>query len=126
MAKAAQKLVLNPSENIPYDQLVLSQKNVRHVRPLSDGLIFDLTAQRMLALRNALAADPDIAFVAAVHAFVLQRFYHAPSDSCLAADLHLVNDLQQLRVSTTTFRIGIGLSERCGSMAGRSGSRATS
>lgn len=53
------------------------------VRPLSDGLIFDLTAQRTLALRNALAADPDIAFVAALHAFVLQRFYHAPSETCL-------------------------------------------
>lgn len=53
------------------------------VRPLSEGLIFDLTAQRTLALRNALADDPDIAFVAALHAFVLQRFYHAPSETCL-------------------------------------------
>ena len=32
MARAAQKLVLNPSENIPYDKLVLSQKNVRRVK----------------------------------------------------------------------------------------------
>lgn len=53
------------------------------VRPLPDGLIFDLTAQRTLALRNALAGDPDIAFVAALHTFVLQTFHHATSDSCL-------------------------------------------
>lgn len=53
------------------------------IRPLSDGLIFDLTAQRTLALRSALAADPDVAFVAALHAFVLQLFFHSSSETCL-------------------------------------------
>lgn len=53
------------------------------IRPLSEGLIYDLTAQRTLALRNALAGDSDVAFVAALHAFVLQRFYHSTTDSCL-------------------------------------------
>lgn len=53
------------------------------IRPLPDGLIFDLTAQRTLALRNAIAGDPDVAFVAALHTFVLQTFHHSMSDSCL-------------------------------------------
>lgn len=53
------------------------------IRPLPEALIYDLTAQRTLALRNALAVDSDIAFVAALHAFVLQRFYNSTTDSCL-------------------------------------------
>jgi len=57
------------------------------IRPLSDGLIFDLTAQRTLALRNALAADFEVAFVAVLHAFVLQMFYHSSSDTCLEVTL---------------------------------------
>ena len=38
------------------------------IKPLPDRLVFDLTAQRTLALRNALAGDVDIAFVAVLHA----------------------------------------------------------
>ncbi|MER8478072.1 ParB N-terminal domain-containing protein [Mesorhizobium sp. M1163] len=57
------------------------------VKPLPDRLIFDLTAQRTLALRNALAGDVDIAFVAALHAFVLQAFYRFAPDTCLEMSL---------------------------------------
>lgn len=57
------------------------------IRPLSDGLIFDLTAQRSLALRNALAGDFEIAFVALLHAFVLQLFYNSTSETCLEITL---------------------------------------
>ena len=57
------------------------------MRPLSDRLVQDLTAERTLALRNALAADPDVAFVAALHAMVLQLFYRFASDSCLEISL---------------------------------------
>jgi ParB family chromosome partitioning protein len=53
------------------------------IKPLPDRLVFDLTAQRTLALRNALASDPDIAFVAVLHALVLQVFFRFASDSCL-------------------------------------------
>ncbi|MER9279557.1 ParB/RepB/Spo0J family partition protein [Mesorhizobium sp. M0522] len=53
------------------------------IKPLPDRLVFDLTAQRTLALRNALAGDVDIAFVAALHAFVLQVFYRFAPDTCL-------------------------------------------
>jgi ParB family chromosome partitioning protein len=53
------------------------------IKPLPERLVFDLTAQKTLALRNALASDVDIAFVAVLHAFVLQVFYCFAKDSCL-------------------------------------------
>jgi len=53
------------------------------IKPLPDRLVFDLTAQKTLALRNALAGDVDIAFVAVLHALVLQVFYRFAKDSCL-------------------------------------------
>ena len=53
------------------------------IKPLPDRLVFDLTAQKTLALRNALASDVDIAFVAVLHALVLQVFYRFAKDSCI-------------------------------------------
>lgn len=53
------------------------------IKPLPDRLVSDLTAQKTLALRNALAGDVDIAFVAVLHALVLQVFYRFAKDSCL-------------------------------------------
>jgi ParB family chromosome partitioning protein len=57
------------------------------VRPLSDRLVVDLTATRTVALRNALANEPVIAFIAVLHAFVLKTFYIYGSDSCLEVTL---------------------------------------
>jgi len=57
------------------------------IKPLPDRLVFDLTAQKTLALRNALASDVDIAFVAALHALVLQVFYRFAKDSCLEVNM---------------------------------------
>lgn len=57
------------------------------VKPLSDRLVLELTAYRTLALRNALAGDPDIAFLAVLHVLVLQSFYHFGSGSCLQITL---------------------------------------
>ncbi|NGO55419.1 ParB/RepB/Spo0J family partition protein [Allomesorhizobium camelthorni] len=57
------------------------------IKPLPDRLVFDLTAQRTLALRNALASDVDIAFVTVLHALVLQVFYRFAKDSCLEISL---------------------------------------
>lgn len=53
------------------------------IRPLSDRVIEDLTAARTIALRNALASDPSMALIAALHAFVLKTFFVYGSDSCL-------------------------------------------
>lgn len=57
------------------------------IKPLPERLVFDLTAQKTLALRNALASDVDIAFVAVLHALVRQVFYHFAKDSCLEISL---------------------------------------
>jgi ParB family chromosome partitioning protein len=57
------------------------------IRPLSDRLIEDLTAVRTVALRNALANDPVMAFIAALHVAVLKIFYRYGSDSCLEITL---------------------------------------
>ncbi|CVI62996.1 ParB/RepB/Spo0J family partition protein (plasmid) [Agrobacterium leguminum] len=57
------------------------------LRPLSDRVIEDLTAARTVALRNALANDPVIAFVAALHVAVLTIFYRYGADSCLEITL---------------------------------------
>jgi ParB family chromosome partitioning protein len=53
------------------------------LRPLPDKLLTELTAWRTLALREALGDDPDIAFLAALHAICLKMFYRYGSDSCL-------------------------------------------
>ncbi len=43
------------------------------LKPLSDRLVMELTAHRTLALRNALAQDPQVAFLAALHAIVVRQ-----------------------------------------------------
>jgi len=54
------------------------------VKPLPDRLITELTAYRTLALRNALANDPAVAFQAVLHNFVLATFYRfSSSTGCL-------------------------------------------
>jgi ParB family chromosome partitioning protein len=53
------------------------------IRPLPDRLLTELTAHRTLALRDALAADPQTAFLAALHALCLRLFYRYGIDSCL-------------------------------------------
>ena len=53
------------------------------IKPLSDRLVLELTAHRTLALRDALAGDPDIAFIAVLHGLALQSFYRYATDSCL-------------------------------------------
>ncbi|MET3793261.1 ParB/RepB/Spo0J family partition protein [Aquamicrobium terrae] len=70
------------------------------IRPLSDRLVEDLTATRTVALRNVLASDPAMAWIAALHVFVLQTFYPYSSDSCL-----------EVTVQNTTFGQTQGLGE---------------
>lgn len=59
------------------------------IRPLADRVIEGLTAARTIAFRNALANDPAMAFVAALHVAVLNTFfiYGSGSDSCLEISL---------------------------------------
>jgi ParB family chromosome partitioning protein len=53
------------------------------LKPLSDRLVAELTAHRTLALRDALARCPQVAFLAALHALALRLFYRYESDSCI-------------------------------------------
>ncbi|MEX3014059.1 ParB/RepB/Spo0J family partition protein [Gymnodinialimonas hymeniacidonis] len=53
------------------------------LKPLSDRLVMELTAHRTLALRNALAQNPQVAFLAALHAMTLRLFYRYGLDSCV-------------------------------------------
>jgi ParB family chromosome partitioning protein len=54
------------------------------IKPLPDRLISELTAHRTLALRDAVATHPSVAFVAVLHSFVLATFYRfASSSGCL-------------------------------------------
>lgn len=53
------------------------------LRPLAERLIADLTATRTVALRNALANNPVMAYIAGLHALVLQTFFHYSKNSCL-------------------------------------------
>jgi ParB family transcriptional regulator, chromosome partitioning protein len=57
------------------------------IRPLPDRLITELTAHRTLALRDALARDPEVAFIAALHLFCLKTFYPYALESCLEIDV---------------------------------------
>ncbi|MEP2028880.1 ParB/RepB/Spo0J family partition protein [Roseibium sp.] len=53
------------------------------LKPLSDRLVMELTAHRTVALRNALAQEPQVAYLAALHAMTLRLFYHYGLDSCV-------------------------------------------
>ncbi len=53
------------------------------IRPLPERLVTELTAHRTLALRDALASDRHVAFLAVLHALVLKAFYRFSSSSCL-------------------------------------------
>lgn len=56
------------------------------IKPVPDRLMTELTAYRTLALRDALAQDPDVAFLAALHALCLKLFYRYTPESCLDID----------------------------------------
>jgi ParB family chromosome partitioning protein len=53
-------------------------------RPLPDRLMVELTEWRTLALRDAMAANPDVAFLAALHAFCLDLFYAPGAARCVS------------------------------------------
>jgi ParB family chromosome partitioning protein len=58
------------------------------VRPLPDKLVTDLTAHRTLALRDAVARSPQVAFAAMLHALALECFYtYATSASCVGISM---------------------------------------
>ena len=65
------------------------------IKPLPDRLVTELTAHRTLALRDAVANDPDTAFVAVLHALCLKIFYRYASGTCLEIDVKSATLLTQ-------------------------------
>jgi ParB family chromosome partitioning protein len=59
-------------------------------KPIPDRLMTELTSYRTLALRDALAQNWDVAFLAALHALCLKLFYRYASDSCVEIDVKSV------------------------------------
>jgi ParB family transcriptional regulator, chromosome partitioning protein len=53
------------------------------VKPLSERLVTELTAHRTLALRDALANEPGVAFTAVLHVLCLGTFYRMSAGTCL-------------------------------------------
>ncbi|WP_066798575.1 ParB/RepB/Spo0J family partition protein [Sphingomonas soli] len=60
------------------------------LKPLPDRLVSELTAERTLALQEAVACNPKIAFAAVLHNFVLATFYYGRTESCLMVSLSRV------------------------------------
>ncbi|WP_376708307.1 ParB/RepB/Spo0J family partition protein [Bradyrhizobium cenepequi] len=86
----------------------LEEDDDETIKPLPDRLITELTAHRTLALRNALANDPAVAFQAVLHNFVLATFYRfASSSGCL-----------EISIRTPTFPAqALGLKESASAVA---------
>ncbi|HTV30524.1 MAG TPA: ParB N-terminal domain-containing protein [Xanthobacteraceae bacterium] len=78
---------------------VTGSRNSRQADELSAALTEDLTAQRTAALRAMLAASPDVALAAIVHAMALPLFYdRTGARSCLSLKL----EASDLAVSAKT------------------------
>lgn len=60
------------------------------IKPLPDRLVSDLTCWRTLALQEAFAHNPGVAFAAVLHALVLGSFYRFSHDSCLQLSANYV------------------------------------
>ncbi|WP_299589374.1 ParB/RepB/Spo0J family partition protein [uncultured Tateyamaria sp.] len=73
---------IDPETGAPHDE----EDEDDGIKPLSDRLVTELTAHRTLALRDALAGDPHIAFMAALHVLTLKLFYRYGLDSCIEID----------------------------------------
>ncbi len=74
---------VDPAAALSGDTAQPIEEDEDDLKPLSERLVMELTAHRTLALRDALANDPDIAFIAVLHGLVLQTFYRYATDSCL-------------------------------------------
>lgn len=60
------------------------------LKPLPERLVSDLTAWRTLALQDAFAQDPGLAFAAVLHALILGCFYSCSRDSCVQVSANRV------------------------------------
>lgn len=61
------------------------------IKPLPDALLRELTAARTLALQDAFAQNPSVAFAAVLHVMVLSTFYYLRTESCMALSVNKVS-----------------------------------
>jgi ParB family transcriptional regulator, chromosome partitioning protein len=81
------------------------------IKPIPDRLMTELTAHRTLALRHALGGQPDVAFLAALHALCLKAFYPYALDTCLELDIKSVG-FQSQAPGLNDSRIATEMGER--------------
>ena len=79
------------SDMVVGDEPVSEPEEDEGLSPIPDRLITELTSHRTLGLRHILGEQPDVAFLAALHALTLKVFYHYGLDSCLELDLKSVS-----------------------------------
>lgn len=82
----SERFAANGTESDPDEEPAVDdpeEDETENVRPLSDRLMTELTTHRTLALREAVANDPDVAFRATLHALCLKLFYRYGFDTCL-------------------------------------------
>ncbi|MBN9537931.1 MAG: DNA-binding protein [Alphaproteobacteria bacterium 65-37] len=60
------------------------------VKPLPERLVSELTAHRTLALRDAMANNPEVALTALLHKLCLDTFQHSAPGACLEASVRHV------------------------------------
>lgn len=72
------------------DALQSEDEEEEGLKPLPDRLLSELTAERTLALQDAIAGNPQVAFAAVLHNFALAAFYYGRSESCLTVNLSKV------------------------------------
>jgi ParB family chromosome partitioning protein len=60
------------------------------IKPLPDRLMSELTAYRTLALRDAVANNPQVAMTALLHKLCLDTFQHSAAGTCLEASVRHV------------------------------------
>jgi ParB family chromosome partitioning protein len=87
--------------------------------PLSERLVFDLTAHRTLALRDALAANSTVALSAVVHALALFAFYPAYERPTCLEIKGVSADLDGHAPGIDDTRAGRSVAERHASWASR-------
>ncbi len=64
-------------------------------RPLPDRLVSEMTVHRTIALRDALAGHPELAFLAVLHALCLSLFSRGAFDTCLEVEAKSLAYAQQ-------------------------------
>lgn len=61
------------------------------IKPLPDRLVAELTASRTVALQDAFAQNPSVAFAAVLHAMALTTFYQVRTETCLELSVSRVH-----------------------------------